>query len=311
MSSCQLRGRSASHRGVLSSILVLLNIAHSLLLYQSVVLAQTESSTSRLLILSHGIQGRLGQQLIVGSNRARGPLIELSTPKTECQTDGSWIYRRLDDAATISWLPMKNPSSLTFSPGGSSPPASNESEIVSRKPRRTWRRKSGRNDLGDGTLERPNRSPPIASTDDLLDSDALTPTSKPFESQSKSVKHRGLQLSARLTSTSARRHQLMIDESRYDSTMRSGGRDTLARSGSALETHRDVELDHPAAVVAGTSNRRNGSGENAQRLMELKQKYKTNRAISDRAYYSLLLLYSLFIFIGTISNSLICLTVSH
>lgn len=46
-----------------------------------------------------------------------------------------------------------------------------------------------------------------------------------------------------------------------------------------------------------------------RRLMELKQKYMT-RAISDRAYYILLLIYSLFILLGTISNSLICLTVS-
>lgn len=47
------------------------------------------------------------------------------------------------------------------------------------------------------------------------------------------------------------------------------------------------------------------------RLMELKQKYKTNRAISDRAYNLLLVIYSLFILVGTISNSLICLTVSN
>lgn len=45
-------------------------------------------------------------------------------------------------------------------------------------------------------------------------------------------------------------------------------------------------------------------------LMELKQKYMTNRAINDKAYYILLLIYSLFITVGTISNSLICLTVS-
>lgn len=48
-----------------------------------------------------------------------------------------------------------------------------------------------------------------------------------------------------------------------------------------------------------------------RRLMELKQKYMTNRAISDRAYYILLIIYSLFIIVGTISNSLICLTVSN
>lgn len=48
-----------------------------------------------------------------------------------------------------------------------------------------------------------------------------------------------------------------------------------------------------------------------RRLMELKQKYMTNRAISDRAYYILLVIYSLFIIVGTISNSLICLTVSN
>lgn len=47
-----------------------------------------------------------------------------------------------------------------------------------------------------------------------------------------------------------------------------------------------------------------------RRLMELKQKYMTNRAISDKAYYILLVIYSLFIIVGTISNSLICLTVS-
>lgn len=47
-----------------------------------------------------------------------------------------------------------------------------------------------------------------------------------------------------------------------------------------------------------------------KRLMELKQKYMTNRAISDQAYYVLLFIYSLFIVVGTISNSLICLTVS-
>jgi len=48
-----------------------------------------------------------------------------------------------------------------------------------------------------------------------------------------------------------------------------------------------------------------------RRLMELKQKYKTNRAISDRAYYVLLAIYSALILIGSLSNGLICLTVSE
>lgn len=46
------------------------------------------------------------------------------------------------------------------------------------------------------------------------------------------------------------------------------------------------------------------------KLMELKQRYLTNRAITDRAYYILLTIYASLITFGTISNSLICLTVS-
>ena len=46
------------------------------------------------------------------------------------------------------------------------------------------------------------------------------------------------------------------------------------------------------------------------KLMDLTQKYMTNRAIGDRAYYVLLTVYALLITFGTISNSLICLTVS-
>lgn len=47
-----------------------------------------------------------------------------------------------------------------------------------------------------------------------------------------------------------------------------------------------------------------------RRLLELRQKYTTNWAISDRAYYILLAVYALFILVGTTSNALICLTVS-
>lgn len=47
-----------------------------------------------------------------------------------------------------------------------------------------------------------------------------------------------------------------------------------------------------------------------RQLLELKQKYRTNRAISDQAYYTLLVIYLIFIVIGATSNSLICLTVS-
>lgn len=46
------------------------------------------------------------------------------------------------------------------------------------------------------------------------------------------------------------------------------------------------------------------------KLTELKQRYLTNRAITDRAYYILLIIYAILITFGTISNSLICLTVS-
>lgn len=46
-----------------------------------------------------------------------------------------------------------------------------------------------------------------------------------------------------------------------------------------------------------------------KRLRMLRQKYMTNRAISDRAYYILLVIYALFIAFGTVSNFLICLTV--
>lgn len=48
----------------------------------------------------------------------------------------------------------------------------------------------------------------------------------------------------------------------------------------------------------------------SQRLAELRQKFVNNRAINDTAYYVLLLVYSLLIAIGTVSNLLICLTVS-
>lgn len=47
-----------------------------------------------------------------------------------------------------------------------------------------------------------------------------------------------------------------------------------------------------------------------QRLDQLARKYTTNRAINDTAYYTLLLVYSSLISFGTVSNSLICLTVS-
>lgn len=50
---------------------------------------------------------------------------------------------------------------------------------------------------------------------------------------------------------------------------------------------------------------------NKNRLMEFQQKYIANRAISDKAYYILLLIYALFILVGAVSNSLICLAVSN
>jgi len=47
------------------------------------------------------------------------------------------------------------------------------------------------------------------------------------------------------------------------------------------------------------------------RLLVLRQKYMTNRAINDRAYYILLAIYALFITFGTVTNGLICLVVSR
>lgn len=90
-----------------------------------------------------------------------------------------------------------------------------------------------------------------------------------------------------------------------------GGQDN-ARQASAA----DKKLSDDGGGGGGGSGAQNGhrqvknDPDHQARLMELRQKYLTNRAIGDRAYYLLLVVYSLLIIFGTISNGLICLTVS-
>lgn len=76
-------------------------------------------------------------------------------------------------------------------------------------------------------------------------------------------------------------------------------------------TQTGAKLQQPQQLTAKNRERLH-QAELAYRnkLMELKQRYKTNRAITDRAYYFLLTVYASLITFGTISNSLICLTVS-
>lgn len=112
--------------------------------------------------------------------------------------------------------------------------------------------------------------------------------------------------------------------------MLSSGNRTTRRPRSKFERSTNVELDNAEdgafSSLNGTTLMTNNQTSNfgnkltkqqllqhqafQKRLMELKQKYMTNRAIGDKAYYILLAIYSLFIAVGTISNSLICLTVS-
>lgn len=75
--------------------------------------------------------------------------------------------------------------------------------------------------------------------------------------------------------------------------------------GSAAAPKQLLQQQQPSPPVSSLAEQAFQS-----RLMELRQKYMTNQAINDRAYYILLAIYALFITFGTISNGLICLMVS-
>lgn len=101
---------------------------------------------------------------------------------------------------------------------------------------------------------------------------------------------------------------------------------TMTVSERPVRSRRHQELQQASSTLASTPNA-NLSDRQRQhvktrleiadarqtyrnKLIELKQRYLTNRAITDRAYYILLIIYAILITFGTISNSLICLTVS-
>lgn len=92
---------------------------------------------------------------------------------------------------------------------------------------------------------------------------------------------------------------------------------TRLRRGTANDDH-----EQPQSSAAALDDQGGGGGANKtnsshqqeaalfqQRMARLKQKYISNRAINDTAYYILLFVYSGLILFGTVSNSLICLTV--
>lgn len=89
----------------------------------------------------------------------------------------------------------------------------------------------------------------------------------------------------------------LVAESAGVASPESGGRlNQPAASPSAAATH-PAEAHHPTQMT--------------EERWHLIQRYKSNRAISsDPVYYTLLAIYVLFIVFGTISNALICLTVS-
>lgn len=142
---------------------------------------------------------------------------------------------------------------------------------------------------------------------------------------SKKVKRSPIQVEQEEAISSSQIRQLVITENDGAST---------STSTSSSSPHESYESSSETKHLSNSNNNNNSltssdlnSSNNTQvalskqqqiqeqafqrRLMELKQKYMTNRAISDKAYYILLVIYSLFIAVGTISNSLICLTVSN
>lgn len=85
-----------------------------------------------------------------------------------------------------------------------------------------------------------------------------------------------------------------------------------AAAGAATTTSSSTSNSTPTSQgwPRARSGREEAEAMYMKKLEMLRQKYMTNRAISDRAYYVLLAIYALFITFGTISNFLICLTVS-
>lgn len=87
--------------------------------------------------------------------------------------------------------------------------------------------------------------------------------------------------------------------------------DHQQESKHQLEDHQQASHRKPVLSSSGKQSQLQNQELVIQRkLLELQQKYMVKRAISDQAYYILLLIYSIFILVGTVSNSLICLVVS-
>lgn len=100
-------------------------------------------------------------------------------------------------------------------------------------------------------------------------------------------------------------------QSTFTSASASASASGSGGSNSGPITGSDLSLALSEHQVKATDDQKPLKPDRAQQLKDLEKKYKTNRVISDKAYYSLLVIYSLFIFVGTISNSLICLTVGR
>lgn len=91
----------------------------------------------------------------------------------------------------------------------------------------------------------------------------------------------------------------------------SGEIETTTNMGAKLEEL--AQFGNESSNLVESSKQTNFRLRNEQvsrYVLELRQKYQNNRAFGDRTYYLLLSVYSILIVLGTLSNSIICLTVS-